>query len=236
MPNSGYAHVLKNRGFTCLLVAQALSVFDDNAFRYVLQLLAIDTVATLSGQSRLVSYCNALFVLPYVLFSAYAGQVADRFSKRGVIVSLKLLEVGLMAAAALAVYSGSVPLMLAILFLAGTHSAFLAPAKEGILPQMLPDRDLSRANGLMQLTVYTMIIIGPVVAGVLRPSFRSQPWVPVAFLIPIALGSFAVSLGITRLPAIAPGEKLRLNAIAEFRKNFGEIRSSRDLFLTVLGI
>ena len=55
MPNSGYAHVLKNRGFTCLLVAQALSVFDDNAFRYVLQLLAIDTVATLSGQSRLVS-------------------------------------------------------------------------------------------------------------------------------------------------------------------------------------
>lgn len=236
MQNSGYARVLKNRGFNCLLAAQALSVLDDNAFRYVLQLLVIDTVATLSGQSRLVSYCNALFVLPYVLFSSYAGQVADRFSKRRVIVSLKLLEVGLMTAAALAVYSGRIPIMLAVLFLAGTHSTFLAPAKEGILPQMLLDRDLSCANGLMQLTVYTMIIIGPVVAGLLRPSFRGQPWVPVVFLIPMALGSFAVSLGITRLPAIAPCEKFRLNAIAELRKNFGEIRSRRDLFLTVLGI
>ena len=236
MNNSGYARVLKNRGFDCLLAAQALSVFNDNAFRYVLQLLVIDTVATLSGQSRLVSYCNALFVLPYILFSTYAGQVADRFSKRRVIVSLKLLEIVLMAAAALSVYSGRIPVMLAVLFLAGTHSTFLAPAKEGILPQMLPDRDLSRSNGLMQLTVYTMIIAGPALAGLLRPSFPSRPWVPVAFLIPLALGSFAVSLGVTRLPAIAPGGKFRLNAIAEFRKNFGEIRSSRDLFLTVLGI
>ncbi len=81
-----------------------------------------------------------------------------------------------------------------------------------------------------------MIIVGPVVAGVLRPSFPGQPWVPVAFLIPVALGSFAVSLGVTRLPAIAPNEKFRLNAIAEFRKNLGEIRASRELLLTVLGI
>ncbi len=148
MQNSGYARVLKNRGYNCLLTAQALSVFNDNAFRYALQLLVIDAVATVSGQSRLVSYCNALFVLPYVLFSSYAGQVADRFSKRRVIVTLKLLEVGLMAAAALAVHSGNIPVMLSVLFLAGTHSTFLAPAKEGILPQMLPDRDSLAPTGL----------------------------------------------------------------------------------------
>jgi acyl-[acyl-carrier-protein]-phospholipid O-acyltransferase/long-chain-fatty-acid--[acyl-carrier-protein] ligase len=234
--SGSYAGLVKNPGYVSLLIAQALSVFNDNAFRYVLLLIVMSVGSTLSGQSRLVSYCNALFVLPYILLSSYAGQVADRFSKRRVIVVLKLVEVTLMVAATLAIYSGNIPLMLTILFMAGTHSAFLAPAKEGILPQMLPDTDLSRANGLMQLTIYTMIIVGPVVAGMLRPSFPGRVWAPVAFLIPLALCSFAVSLGITRSPAIAPGEKFRLNAVDEFRRNFAEIRSSRALLLTVLGI
>ena len=74
------------------------------------------------------------------------------------------------------------------------------------------------------------------VAGLLRPSFAGRGWAPVAFLIPLAFGSFVLSLSITRLPAVAPGEKFRLNALGEFRKNFAEIRSSRALLLTVLGI
>ena len=196
--SGSYVGLMKNPGYASLLIAQALSVFNDNAFRYVLLLIVISVAGTLSSQSRLVSCCNAIFVLPYILFSSYAGQVADRFSKRRVIVVLKLIEVALMVAATLAVYSGNIAVMLLVLFMAGIHSSFLAPAKEGILPQMLPDADLSRANGLMQLTVYTMIIVGPVVTGILRPSFPGRGWAPVAFLIPLALGSFAVSLGIAR--------------------------------------
>ena len=142
--SGSYAGLVKNHGYVSLLIAQALSVFNDNAFRYVLLLIVITVASTQASQSRLVSFCNALFVLPYILFSSYAGQVADRFSKRRVIVSLKLFEVALMIAATLAVYSGSIPLMLAVLFLAGTHSTFLAPAKEGILPQMLLDADPCR--------------------------------------------------------------------------------------------
>jgi acyl-[acyl-carrier-protein]-phospholipid O-acyltransferase / long-chain-fatty-acid--[acyl-carrier-protein] ligase len=233
---AGYKGIVRNRGYSSLLVAQAMSVFNDNAFRYVLLLLVIAGAGSVAAQNRLVSYANGIFVLPYILFSSYAGQIADRFSKRSVIIAFKLLEVALMSAAALAVYSANIPVMLAVLFVAGTHSTFLAPAKEGILPQMLADQDLSRANGLMQLTVYTMIIAGPVFAGLVRPWFPAHVWAPVAFLIPMALASFLVSLGVTPLPAIGRGSKFQFNAIAEFRRNFREICSSRALLLTVLGI
>ena len=235
-PSRGYTDLVKHRGYASLLTAQALSVFNDNAFKYVLSLVVITRATTMAGQNRLIAFASALFVLPYILFSTYAGQVADRYSKRSVIVTLKLLEVALMAAGALAIFTGDIRLMLAVLFLEGTHSAFLAPAKEGILPQMLADADLSRANGLLQLTIYTMIIFGPVVAGLAKPAFPGKPYAVVAFLVLVALGSFAVSLGITRLPPIAPGERFRWNAAGEFRRNFSEIRSSRALLLTVLGI
>ncbi|PYV02870.1 MAG: hypothetical protein DMG26_10555 [Acidobacteria bacterium] len=145
-PSRGYADLVKHRGYASLLTAQALSVFNDNAFKYVLSLVVMARAATMAGQNRLIAFASALFVLPYILFSTYAGQAADRYSKRSVIVTLKLLEVALMAAGALAIFTGDIRFMLAVLFLEGTHSAFLAPAKEGILPQMLGDADLSRAN------------------------------------------------------------------------------------------
>ena len=74
-----------------------------------------------------------------------------------------------------------------MLFLLGIHAAFLDPAKEGILPQIFPDSHLSRANGLMQLTVYTMIVTGPVVGGLLLDAFLSRPYIPVAMLVGTAL-------------------------------------------------
>src|SRR5712692_2901489 len=173
MPTSsrGYSDLLQQRGFASLLIAQALSVFNDNAFKYILSLVVIARATSAAEQSRLVALASAVFVLPYVLFSSYAGQVADRLSKRRAIMIMKALEILLMTLGGLAIWAGHIPAMLAVLFLEGTHSAFLAPAKEGILPQMLPDADLSRANGLLQLTIYTMIVVGPVVAGLVRPWF-----------------------------------------------------------------
>src|SRR5690242_2763284 len=94
----GYTDLLKHRGYASLLAAQALSVFNDNAFKYVLSLVVITQATTMAGQNRFIAFASALFVLPYILFSSYAGQVADRHSKRTVIVTLKLLEVALMAA------------------------------------------------------------------------------------------------------------------------------------------
>ena len=93
--------------------------------------------------------------------------VTQHFSKRRVIIFMKVVEATLLVVATFAMFIGHVIAMLAVLFLLGIHACFLDPAKEGILPQIFPDEALSRANGLMQLTVYTMIVSGPVAAGLL---------------------------------------------------------------------
>jgi MFS family permease len=232
----GYAGVLKNRGFVFLLAAQALAVFDDNTFKQLLMLFVAGRVASLATRDLYISLGTALYVLPYILFSAYAGQVADRFSKRYVIILMKMVEATLLVIATFAMFAGHIASMLTVPFLLGIHACFLDPAKEGILPQIFPDAALSRANGLMQLTVYTMIVSGPVAAGLLLDAFLSRPYIPVAMLVGMALLGLVIATGISRVPPIAPGEAIRWNAWREFRQDFAEIRSSRTLYRTVLAI
>jgi acyl-[acyl-carrier-protein]-phospholipid O-acyltransferase/long-chain-fatty-acid--[acyl-carrier-protein] ligase len=232
----GYSGVLKERGFVYLLAAQALAVFDDNTFKQLLMLFVTASVASLATRNLYISLGTALYVLPYILLSSYAGQVADRFSKRRVIIFMKGVEATLLVVATFAMFIGHVAAMLAVLFLLGIHACFLDPAKEGILPQIFPEEALPRANGLMQLTVYTMIVLGPVAAGLLLDAFLSKPYIPVAMLVGMALLGWCVATGITRVPAIAAGEPFRWNAFREFRQDFAEIRRSLPLFRTVLAI
>lgn len=237
MTNSrGYSEVLKDRGFVFLLAAQALAVFDDNTFKQLLMLFVTASIPALATRNLYISLGTALYVLPYIVFSSYAGQVADHFSKRRVIIFMKMVEATLLVVATFAMYIGHVVAMLGVLFLLGIHACFLDPAKEGILPQIFPDEALSRANGLMQLTVYTMIVSGPVAAGLLLDAFFTRPYIPVAMLVGTALLGLFVATGISRVPAIAPGEKFRINAFREFRHDFAEIRNSVPLFRTVLAI
>lgn len=237
MTNSrGYSEVLKDRGFVFLLAAQALAVFDDNTFKQLLMLFVTASIPALATRNLYISLGTALYVLPYIVFSSYAGQVADHFSKRRVIIFMKMVEATLLVVATFAMYIGHVVAMLGVLFLLGIHACFLDPAKEGILPQIFPDEALSRANGLMQLTVYTMIVSGPVAAGLLLDAFFTRPYIPVAMLVGTALLGLFVATGISRVPAIAPGEKFRINAFREFRHDFAEIRDSVPLFRTVLAI
>jgi len=133
-------------------------------------------------------------------------------------------------------YARRIPAMLALLFLLGLHAAFLDPAKEGILPQMFPEGELSRANGMMQLTVYTMIVLGPVAAGFLLDAFASSPQIPVALLVGTALTGLAMATGITRVPPCGYSERFHWNGAREFWRDFAEIRASRPLMLTVLAI
>ena len=170
----GYSDVLKERGFVFLLAAQALAVFDDNTFKQLLMLFVTASIPALATRNLYISLGTALYVLPYIVFSSYAGQVADHFSKRRVIIFMKVVEATLLVVATLAMFAGHVIAMLAVLFLLGIHACFLDPAKEGILPQIFPDEALSRANGLMQLTVYTMIVSGPVAAGLAAGCFSFQ--------------------------------------------------------------
>ncbi len=237
MANSrGYSDVLKDRGFVFLLMAQALAVFDDNAYKQLLVLFVTASVSSLAARNFYISLGTGVYVLPYIALSTFAGQVADRFSKRRVIIFMKIVEATLLVLATLAMFAGQIVAMLTVLFLLGIHACFLDPAKEGILPQIFREEELPRANGLMQLTVYTMIILGPVAAGLLLDAFLSRPYLPVAMLVGSALLGLGVATGINRVPAVAADESFRWNAFREFQQNFAEIRASRPLYRTVLAI
>ena len=138
--SQGYAQVLERRGFAYLLAAQALAVFDDNTFKQLLFFYAAAVLADPAQRTNVIWWGTALYVLPYILLSSYAGQVADLFSKRRVIVTLKMVEACILIFAAFAMYVGHITAMLVALLLLGIHAAFLDPAKEGILPQIFPDR------------------------------------------------------------------------------------------------
>ncbi len=222
------------RGFPSLLATQFLGAFNDNIFRTVVSLAALASGA--SSPSLLVAAAGALFVLPYLLFSTYAGWLADRFSKRRVIVLAKAAEIGLMVLGLAASASGHVPSMLAVLFLMGTHSALHSPARLGIIPELLPEKDLSRANGLMELVSFLAVILGVVVGGLLYSASGGASLLPGAVTIAVAILGTASSLGVAPVPASGSRRRFRVNFLAEARDNFRAIAGSRALLLTVLGV
>jgi MFS family permease len=104
----GYSGVLKERGFVFLLAAQALAVFDDNTFKQLLMLFVTASIPSLATRNLYISLGTALYVLPYIVFSSYAGQVADHFSKRRVIIFMKVVEATLLVVATFAMFIGHV--------------------------------------------------------------------------------------------------------------------------------
>src|SRR3954447_19920895 len=140
-----YRDTLKRRGLQPFLWTQFLGAFNDNLFKIVVSMLAVRLVAA-DRAGRELSIVSGVFILPFLLFSGYAGQLADVYSKRTVLVVTKSLEIVAASLGLYALISGHLNVAYVVLFLIAVQATFFSPAKYGILPEMLPDRDLSRAN------------------------------------------------------------------------------------------
>jgi acyl-[acyl-carrier-protein]-phospholipid O-acyltransferase/long-chain-fatty-acid--[acyl-carrier-protein] ligase len=228
------ARSLSSPGFRALLLAQSLSAFNDNAFKTLAALLMVATLP--AGESaRLIAAAGAVFILPFLLLSTAAGSVADRFSKKRVIVACKAVELALMLLSLLALPSGNVPLLLGILFCLGAHSAFIGPAKLAILPELLDDSDLSRGNGLMGMMSFLGIVLGTVAAGLLLTWFQGRlAWACAVFAAASAAG-LAAALLVTETPPAAAAAPVRLNFAAQAWENLARVRLRRPVFLAVTG-
>ena len=226
--------VLKSTGFKFFLVTQFLGAFNDNAFK---QVVILSMVGLLSGQqeTRYVALAGALFTLPFILFSSYAGFLADRFSKKQVMVWAKVAEILVMGLGGVAFLTQNLNAVLVVVFLMGLQSTFFSPAKYGILPEILPDEDLSRGNSRLQLFTFLAIILGTAVAGFLIQVLGQRlPAMSVVFIGVAAVGTLT-SLYITPVPASGADKAFRINALSEILTNIIEIRRNRALFLCVLG-
>ncbi len=166
-----------------------------------------------------------------------AGQLADVYSKRSVLVAFKIFEILVMTLALIAFAAGGIDSMLAIVFLMGVHTAFFSPAKYGILPEMLPVTDLSRGNGLLEMSTFVAIILGTSLSGPIYVAWKDRPaWIG-ALLVAIAVVGTWTSLGIPKVPPAAPGgRRLRLNPFGEIWDGIKRLYPDRPLWLTVLGL
>lgn len=228
--------LLLQRRFLPFFGAQALGAFNDNGYKNVLVILATyhSSQYTLMDPQLLANLAAGLFILPYVLFSGIAGQIADRYDKALVLKVVKAAEVLIMGVAAVGFTMRSIEVLLAALFLMGTHSTFFAPAKYGLLPQILRDGELVGGNALVQSGTFLAILLGLLVAGILSASGNATA-VSTA-VIGIALLGFTASVFVPPLNAVEPGLRIDWNPWTASASNLRAARESRAVFLSILGI
>lgn len=237
---AGLGALLRQRGFAALLATQFLGAMNDNAFKVIVSLVLLKlgsgAVAGLDGRA-LLGITGAVFVLPFVLFSGLAGQLADSFDKRRLLAVAKALEVPAMLLAYAGLAAQSVPMLLGTLFLLSTQAAFFGPAKYGILPEMFPPQRLTGANALVQSSTMLAIILGTALGGyLLQASGGHAGWLVLALVAIAGLG-FAASLGILRAPQQPGLQRIRprLAPWAGLGAGAQILRAEPNLRLAVLG-
>ncbi|WP_341645803.1 MFS transporter [Thauera sp. SDU_THAU2] len=182
--------LMEQRRFLPFFLTQFLGAFNDNFYKNALVVLITFQAARLTELSPgvLVNLAAGLFILPFLLFSAIAGQFADKFEKSRLIRWTKLLEIGLMLLAALGFALMSLPLLLATLFLMGTQSAIFGPVKYAILPQMLDETELVGGNALVESGTFLAILLGTIAGGLLIEAPNGAAWVSAGTLAVAVLG------------------------------------------------
>jgi acyl-[acyl-carrier-protein]-phospholipid O-acyltransferase/long-chain-fatty-acid--[acyl-carrier-protein] ligase len=229
-----YRETLRRPGLQPFLWTQFLGAFNDNLFKMVVSLVAV-RMAT-GDPGRDLSIVSAVFILPFILFSGYAGQLADVYSKRTVLVVTKSLEIVATALGLVAFLVGHLQLTYAVLFLFALQATFFSPAKYGILPEMLPDRDLSRANGILEMSTFVAIVVGVAAGGAMFDLWQDRLWLIGIIVMAIALVGTALSFRIPRVRASAPGARIDFNPWREIGLGLKRLRGDRVLSLTVAGI
>lgn len=229
--------LLKSARFLPLFITQALGALNDNVFKNALAILLIFRIADaaeLNGEV-LAAASAGIFILPFFLFSALAGQIADKFEKSGVIRRIKFAEIVIMALGALGLWIGNVPLLMSVLFLLGAQSAFFGPIKYSILPDHLRSDQLIGANALIEAGTFLAILLGTIAGGVLV-SFDQGASIVAALVLALAVLGFVASFGIPKAPAYTPDLRLNPNIIAETWSIMSKATARRDILLSILGI
>lgn len=206
--------LLGKRRFLPFFVTQSLGAFNDNLFKQSLILAILYKLSLEGDRSIWVNLCALLFILPFFLFSALAGQFGEKFAKDRLIRVIKLAEIGIMAIGGAGFVTGHLTLMLVALFAMGTHSALFGPVKYSILPQALREQELVGGNGLVEMGTFLAILAGTIGAGMMMSS-ASYATVVAGGVVGTAVLGYLASQWIPKAPAAEPGMKLNWNIVSQ---------------------
>ncbi|WP_430304279.1 MFS transporter [Pseudomonas mosselii] len=202
--------LLGKRRFLPFFITQSLGAFNDNLFKQSLILAILYKLSLEGDRSIWVNLCALLFILPFFLFSALAGQFGEKFAKNRLIRAIKLAEIVIMAIGATGFVTHHLELMLVALFAMGTHSALFGPVKYSILPQALREEELVGGNGLVEMGTFLAILAGTIGAGVLMSSSQYAV-LAAAGVVGTAVLGYLASRWIPRAAAAAPQMTLDWN-------------------------
>lgn len=230
--------LLGKRRFLPFFTTQALGAFNDNVFKNALVIMLTFKIAGLSQNdiNTLANLAAGLFILPFFLLSASAGQWAEKYERARSIRWIKLLEIAVMALAALGFWLQSLPFLLAVLFLMGAQSTLFGPIKYSILPEHLHPDELVGGNALVEAGTFLTILVGTLVGGVLMNAFEhGELWVSAAVILIAVLG-YLSSRAIPTAPATAPDLRLNWNPFSATWHSLGFLKTNRSVLHSVLGI
>ena len=212
--------LLKQNRFAPFFVTQFLGAFNDNIFRNgLIILLTFKSIKILGlNASQLANIAGALFILPYFLFSAIAGQLADKLEKSVLIRSVKLLEIGLMLLAGISLLTDNHSYLLVILFLMGFQSALFGPVKYAYIPQKLNSSELIGGNALVESGTYIAIILGLVIGGLAVSSNQDNDYSLAIWLISISILGYSASRKIPTTSATDPNLNINWNIFKHINK------------------
>lgn len=234
MSETSQFSLLGSRRFGPFFATQSLGAFNDNAFRNALVVLVGYHMGL--DEQAVGLYSNiapALFILPFFLFSASAGQLAEKHEKARIIRWVKLFEIAVMALAAVGFFLKSIPLLLGALFLMGLHSTLFGPIKYAILPQALENHELVGGNGLVEMGTSLAVLVGMIAGGVAMS--YGPAWASTLVIATAIIGWFT-SRAIPAAPATAPDLKFNWNPFTETWRALGFVYKDRTVFNSVLGI
>jgi MFS family permease len=234
---SGQFGLLKTRRFGPFFVTQFLGAFNDNLFKNALVVLLTFQAAqwTTLKPELLGNLASGIFILPFFLFSATAGQLADKYDMAMLARLVKVLEMVIMGVAAAGFFMHSLPMLMGALFLVGLHSTLFGPVKYAIMPRHLHPDELIGGNALVEAGTFVAILIGMLVGGLLAGFVEHPAWIAFGGLI-VAFIGYLTSRGIPAAPPPAPELRISLNPIAETWRNIAFARQDRTVFLSILGI
>ena len=230
--------LLGQRRFAPFFLTQFLGALNDNVFRNGLVILVTFQGVLVLGlnHSQLANVASLLFILPFFLLSATAGQLADKYEKSLLMRRIKLLEIGLMLIAASALLTESYPLLLFVLFLMGCQSTLFGPVKYAYLPQQLAVEELVGGNALIEAGTYVAIILGLIIGGIAVAIDSFDRTLLAALLVGFAILGYLASQRIPTTRAADPDLKFNWNTWTETWHIVGFAREDRTVFLSILGI
>ena len=229
--------LLRQKRFLPFFITQFFGAFNDNVFKNSLLILIAFQGSQFVNTSAdlLINVAAALFILPFFLFSATAGQWIDKYEKSRSIRTIKLIEVFIMAVAAFAFIQGYIFVLIILLFMMGTQSTFFGPAKYSYIPQHLKETELIEGNALVQMGTFVAILLGTIAGGLLISDEHGRQYVAYV-IVGISVIGYIASRSIPVTPSLDKNLKISWNIFSETYRNINFIRKNRTVFLSILGI